>query len=253
MKKIIKASICLCLVFFITGIGVFINVFALEKDGTSEETKIGTDKFVVCIDAGHQAKGDPRPEPVAPGSAQSKARVSSGTAGVATKKAEYVVNLEASMILKDFLIKRGYDVIMTRETHDVKLSNIERAQIANKAKADITIRIHCDSISNGGKSGASILVPSKNGKYTKEIYEKSNMYAENLKCSLKDKGINVLGIFERNDITGFNWSKVPVVILEMGFMSNWNEDKMLSTTSYQTLLMEATADSIDKYKENISN
>lgn len=252
MKKIIKASICLCLTFVITVFGVGINVFALEEDVVSEEQKDCKGKFIVCIDAGHQAKGDPRPEPVAPGSGQSKARVSSGTAGVATKKAEYIVNLEASMILKDILQKKGYEVIMTRETHDVKLSNIERAQIANKANADITIRIHCDSISNGGKSGASILVPAKNGKYTKEIYEKSNMYAENLKGSLKEKGVNVLGIFERNDITGFNWSKVPVVILEMGFMSNWNEDQMLATTSYQTKLMEATADAIDKYKENVS-
>ncbi|MDF2597078.1 MAG: N-acetylmuramoyl-L-alanine amidase, partial [Clostridia bacterium] len=51
--------------------------------------------FTVCIDPGHQAKGDPRGEPIAPGSANKKARVSSGTSGVGTKKAEYQVNLEA--------------------------------------------------------------------------------------------------------------------------------------------------------------
>ena len=41
-------------------------------------------------------------------------------------------------------------------------------------------------------------------------------------------GFKVNGIFERDDLTGFNWSKVPVVLVEMGFMSNYNEDEMMS-------------------------
>ena len=58
-------------------------------------------------------------------------------------------------------------------------------------------------------------------------------------------------MFERNDITGFNWSRVPVVILEMGFMSNYNEDQMLSDPTYQKLLMRCVAESIDKYSEEV--
>ena len=62
-------------------------------------------------------------EPVAPGSYVKKARVSSGTAGVATKKPEYILNLEASTVLKHILEGKGYKVIMTRESHDVNISN----------------------------------------------------------------------------------------------------------------------------------
>lgn len=209
--------------------------------------------FTVCIDPGHQGKGDEKGEPVAPGSGNKKPRVSSGTAGIATKKAEHVVNLEAAMILKDLLVQKNYNVIMTRETADVNISNAERAEIANNENANITIRIHCDSINDSGKTGATILVPAKNSQYTKNIYCESNKYAEILKKSLQNNNIKVNGVFERNDITGFNWSKVPVIILEMGFMSNYNEDKMLSDPNYQKLLMESVSESIDKYSKGLIN
>lgn len=208
-----------------------------------------TKPFIVCIDPGHQAKGDGKSEPIAPGSGNCKARVSSGTAGVGTKKAEYVVNLEASMILKQLLEEKGYTVYMTRESHDVNISNAERATFANDKGAQMTIRIHCDSIGNGGKTGATLLVPSKESRYTSNIYEPSFKFASVLKEKLGSKGVKVNGIFERADMTGFNWSKVPVVIFEMGFMSNYNEDRMLSDPSYQKKLMEAVVEALDTYKE----
>lgn len=46
------------------------------------------------------------------------------------------------------------------------------------------------------------------------------------------------GVIERNDLTGFNWSKVPVVLVEMGFMSNPEEDRLLSDDNYQNKLAE---------------
>ena len=240
MKKFRKISLFLLTIVFIN-----FNVklpFALSQVESEKQ-------FTICIDPGHQKKGDSKLESVSPGSGNKKPRVSQGTEGVGTKKAEYVVNLEASLILKDILSNKGYNVIMTRESHDVNISNAERAEIANKAKADMTIRIHCDSLKDGSKTGATILVPAKNSQYTKNIYCESNKYAEILKKTLQNNNIKVNGVFERNDITGFNWSRVPVVILEMGFMSNYNEDRMLSDPKYQKLLMECVSESIDKYRE----
>ena len=204
---------------------------SIYEDDEKIESK--NESFTVCIDPGHQEKGDSKGEPVAPGSGNKKPRVSSGTAGIATKRAEHVVNLEAAMVLKDLLVQKNYNVIMTRESADV----------------NITIRIHCDSINDSGKTGATILVPAKNSQYTKNIYCESNKYAEILKKTLQNNNVKVNGIFERSDITGFNWSRVPVVILEMGFMSNYNEDRMLSDPKYQKLLMECVSESIDKYSE----
>lgn len=237
------------LVVFISILVMLNLIIPVSASIYEEDEKIESENksFTVCIDPGHQEKGDPKGEPVAPGSGNKKPRVSSGTAGIATKKAEHVVNLEAAMVLKDLLVQKNYNVIMTRETANVNISNAERAEIANNANANITIRIHCDSINDSGKTGATILVPAKNSQYTKNIYCESNKYAEILKKTLQNNNVKVNGIFERSDITGFNWSRMPVVILEMGFMSNYNEDRMLSDPKYQKLLMECVSESIDKY------
>lgn len=222
------------------------SCFILYNQNTSaKENK----SFKVCIDPGHQKKGINIGEPNAPGSSLKKPKVSSGTRGVATKKWEYEVNLNCSLILKDMLEEEGYDVILTRNCNEVNISNIERANIANNNNTDITIKIHCDSVGNSSKTGSSILVPAKNSKYTSSIYEKSYLFANELRNSLKEKDIKINGIFERNDLTGFNWSKVPVITLEMGFMSNANEDYMLNNIDYERKIMSAVKEALISYKE----
>ena len=207
----------------------------IKVDGKKEGDKQSEIKdILICIDPGHQAKGDSNSEPVAPGSYVKKARVSSGATGVATKKPEYILNLEASAVLKHILEGKGYKVIMTRESHDVNISNSERAIFANNNKADVVIRVHADSLNNPSKTGASILIPAKESKYTASIYEESQKCANMINNKMKEAGIQVNGIFERNDLTGFNWSQVPVVLVEMGFLSNYNEDQMMSNPEYQS-------------------
>lgn len=206
-----------------------------------------TDRFLVCIDPGHQQKGNPQLEPIAPSSSSKKAKVSSGTAGVATKKAEYVLNLEASSILKEILLQRNYEVFMTRESHEVDISNSQRAMLANERNSNMVVKIHADSLTDSSKTGASILIPAQKSKYTSSIYQESYECAKLIAQKMKENNIKVNGIFERNDLTGFNWSKVPVVLVEMGFMSNYNEDIMMSNPNYQRKMMNCIADGIDEY------
>ncbi|OKZ88455.1 MAG: hypothetical protein BHW04_01445 [Clostridium sp. 29_15] len=91
-------------------------------------------------------------------------------------------------------------------------------------------------------------MPNKECEWTKEIYENSYTFATILQEKLKEGNIKVNGVFERKDITGFNWSKVPVIILEMGFMSNYNEDTMLSNPNYQKKIMNCVSEAIDEYQ-----
>lgn len=239
-KKIFNLTLSIfCLALFLSKIN-------MDKLQTFVGKELKNDKIVVCIDPGHQEKGDSNLEPIAPGSSRKKARVSSGATGVATKKPEYVLNLETSMILRDMLEEKGYEIIMTRETHDVNISNTERAILANEKNADIVIRIHADSLNDSSKTGASILCPAKND-YTGPIYEESERMAKIIKDNMSNMGIKVNGVFERDDITGFNWSKVPVVIVEMGFLSNYNEDLLMSDVNYQKKLMQSISNSVDQY------
>ena len=53
------------------------------------------------------------------------------------------------------------------------------------------------------------------------------------------------GLVPRTDLTGFNWSKTPVVLIEMGFMSNPTEDQKLASDSYQKKLVNGMVKGID--------
>ena len=208
------------------------------------------EKYTICIDPGHQLKGDSDTEQMAPDSGSYKARVSSGTAGIATKKPEYELNLEASLKLKHILESRGYKVLMTRESHDVNISNMVWAIFANENNADMVVRIHADGSNDSGVTGACILIPSKDGQYTSGIFSDSSECAKYVNENMKNNGFKVNGIFERSDLTGFNWSKVPVVLVEMGFMSNYTEDQNMASPQYQEKMMKCIADGLDQYFKN---
>lgn len=59
--------------------------------------------IVIGIDPGHQRIYDPKPEPVAPGSSQTKQRVAGGARGVKSRVLEYQVNLAVGLMLRDLL------------------------------------------------------------------------------------------------------------------------------------------------------
>ena len=207
-------------------------------------------QYVICIDPGHQTKGDMSQEPVAPGSSEKKFKVSWGTQGVATKIPEYELTLSASKILKKDLEQMGFKVIMTRETNDVNITNSERAVFANDNNADLVIRIHADGSDDSSTTGASLHIPSQDSQYTSKIYPESNECAKLISLQMKQDGFKVNNIYQRSDLTGFNWSKVPVVLVEMGFMSNPEEDQKMAETSYQEKMMKSVAEGAQAYFEN---
>ncbi|MCI6739054.1 MAG: N-acetylmuramoyl-L-alanine amidase [Intestinibacter sp.] len=221
-----------------------------KKEGEIKEEEKQENKnqqYIICIDPGHQTKGDMSEEPVGPGSSETKFKVSWGTQGVSTNIPEYELNLQASKILKKYLEDMGFKVIMTRETNDVNITNSERAIFANENNANLVIRIHADGSDDSSVTGASLHIPASNGKYTSKIYKESNKCAQIMFSDMKEAGFKVNNIYERSDLTGFNWSEVPAVLVEMGFMSNPEEDEKMAQKSYQEKMMKAIAEATQTY------
>ena len=77
-----------------------------QKDKNTENTT-EKQKYTVVIDAGHQANGDSRLEPIGPGAKEKKPRVSSGTSGHASGLKEYQLTLDVSLKLQAELEHRG--------------------------------------------------------------------------------------------------------------------------------------------------
>ncbi len=217
----------------------------------TEPTEVDREGKVIVVDAGHQAKGNSEKEPVGPGSETLKAKVSSGTRGCSTGIYEYVLNLDIALMLQAELESRGYTVIMTRTTHDVNMSNIERATIANEANADAFIRIHANGSENSSVQGAETLCQTKNNPWNGSLYEESKAlagYVLDEMCAAT--GAKKRKIWETDTMSGINWCQVPVTIVEMGYMSNAEEDELLSTQEYREKMVQGIANGIDKYIES---
>lgn len=208
---------------------------------------VSVGRMVVVIDPGHQARSNSKPEPIGPGSTTMKPAVSGGTTGVSTKIPESEIALQISMNLKKRLEARGLRVVMTRTTNDVNIANSQRALIANDARAALFVRVHCDGSTDSRVSGISTLYPESNV-WTKSFAATSKRAARIVQTSvISSTGAVNRGTVARGDMSGFNWSKVPCVLVECGFMSNRVEDKLLASPYYQDKIAEGLADGIVRY------
>lgn len=217
------------------------------EESTQETSNVGEGKLI-CIDAGHQATPNTDTEPVGPGAEDKKAKVSAGNTGVTTGTEEYELNLEVALKLQSALEARGYTVKMIRTSNDVDISNAARAELANSDKADAFIRIHANGSTDTNASGVMTVCQTKDNPYNADIYDSCKRLSANVLSGMAAAtGANSEGVWETDSMSGINWCKVPVTIVEIGYMTNSEEDQKLATSDYQNLLAKGIADGIDAY------
>lgn len=186
-------------------------------------------KLKICIDPGHGGRD--------PGAV--------GPSGLKEKD----VTLTISLKLRDKLQSRGIQVIMTRETDKALGSTVNenlnvRSNIANNAKVDYFVSIHCNS-ANATARG------------TETYCFKFGGNGEKLARSIQDKLIHAVGLYNRGvkeaNFAVLRNTYMPAVLVELAFISNPAEEKLLADEMWQDIFANAIAEGIFDFLGNEHN
>lgn len=205
-------------------------------------------KHLVAINAGHQDTDNKEQEAIGPGAKETKEKVTKGTVGVATDMREYSLTLEIARKVEEKLKEKGYSVFMVRESNDLNMGNRERAKMAAEAGAEILINLHANGSTVSSTNGAMAVCISKENPYIASIYKESRKLADSVIGQYIDfTGANNKGVWETDLMMGLNWSTIPAINLEMGFLSNPKEDKKMADPDYQEKMACGIAEGIEAY------
>ena len=190
----------------------------------------------VCIDPGHPSE------------------VGQGTHG--KNITEIQAAWKVAILLKKDLESSGIKVVMTKGKEGQYVKNKDRAMTANKAKADLMVRLHCDSEAG---SGFAVYIPKKKGTAqgktgpSQEVLNKCGEVGpmfhtelvSGLKGKLKDNGLlpdtaTAVG-GKYGALIGSIFSEVPVVLIEMCRLSNKKDEAFISSAEGQKTMAHALA------------
>ena len=170
----------------------------------------------IVIDAGHGGK-DP------------------GAIGRTTGIYEKVLALKASISLKKELEKEGFKVYLTRST-DEYISLYERANMANELDADLFVSVHINAHSKTSVKGVEVL-------YSPYTTQRSDVLAKYIVDELVSKlGAVNRGTVQRPNLIVIRETKMPAALVELGFLSNSEEEILLQQSWYLQNAVDANAD-----------
>ena len=202
----------------------------------------------VVLDPGHSSKQKGDSVPIGPGAAEMKAGDAVGTHGAVSGLNEYDLTLQIAQKLRDELETRGYKVLLTHEDNETAVNCDERAMVANEARADCFIRIHADGSGDPAASGAMAICITPSNPWTADTYKESRRLSDCvLEAYCTATKLPSRGVLEEDNMTGNNWAVVPTTLLEMGFMTNPDEDLLMADEHFQVSMIEGIADGIDAF------
>jgi N-acetylmuramoyl-L-alanine amidase len=188
----------------------------------------------ICIDPGHPSE------------------VGRGTSGVKLTEIEAAWQVGTSLAAE--LKARGYRVVLTKSSRDQMVKNRKRAEVANVARADLMVRLHCDAASG---TGFTVYCPTQKGKSegfigpSQTVIEESaaaaklfhRAMAARLAGKLKDNGLKsdlktAVGA-RQGALTGSIFSRVPVILVEMVVLTNRKDEIFIASSTGRASMVSA--------------
>ena len=213
--------ILLCIVFS-TLLGVR-GINNMSETNTIQTVALPVDSKVIVIDAGHGVPDE---------GAESKSGVSEGS-----------INLKIALKVQNLLEQSGATVILTRSDEngiydldketlrEKKVSDIRnRVKIGNESSADIFVSIHLNKIPQEQYWGWQTFFKSGNESGEKLAKSIQNALNETIQKENKRESLKIDNVYIIKNV------EIPTSIVECGFLSNEEEEKLLQTDEYQNKL-----------------
>lgn len=169
------------------------------------------------------------------------------------------INLSVALRVREELEKRGFTVVMSRDT-DVFVELEDRAELALEANADMFVSLHCNSFSKDTVAGPRMYYTARNGvTYDPKAFAKYFSDAfDTVKNRVGDSGqvaypnMKKANIYSDSSVLGKDKhyavlcnTNMPSILIEMGFITNENDLRMLASIWWQTFVARAIADAIE--------
>ena len=204
-----KKSILICLSIIMCVVAI-ITIFAVKTTSSPKPT------YTIVIDAGHGGRDG-------------------GAVGKDTGVTESKLNLEYALELQNLCEQFGFGVVLTRSTMDglydesapnKKKSEMEkRKSIINGSGADIMISLHMNSFPLSSSEGAQVFYAKGSGLGFE--------LAKSVQSSLSQSFDSARDYVSVGDYFVLNYSQIPSCLVECGFLSNPEEEKLLQTQEYR--------------------
>lgn len=205
-----KRTLCAVLMILVTICSVIGLYYAARA------TSLPKPNRTIVIDAGHGGRDG-------------------GTVGKTTGVSESKLNLDYALELKNLCQQFGFEVVLTRFSMDglydesasnKKKSEMEkRRQIINNSGADLVISLHMNSFPLSSASGAQVFY-AKGSSLGFEL-------AKSVQTSLSQSFESARDYVSVGDYFVLNYSEIPACLVECGFLSNPEEEKLLQTKQYR--------------------
>lgn len=172
--------------------------------------------YTIVIDAGHGGRDG-------------------GAVGKTTETTESYLNLQFSLKLKSICEEYGFKVVLTRKdmngiysafASNKKRSEMEkRMEIIESANPDLVVSIHMNSFSNSSARGAQV--------FYAENFPENEEFAQTVQDALNEKIPNAKKTAKSSDFYVINTTSKPSILVECGFLSNPEEERLLVSEEYQ--------------------
>lgn len=200
--------------------------------------------LIVGLDPDGQMVMDVSTEAVSPWSSAQNPKMEERIFGINSKIPDYEINLNVAKTLKRILELEGARVILTKDNGEINLSNAQRAQLlggesqSNKVKCHVVLRISCNTSEIADTSGVTAKLQSN---ATARYVQISETIISQIAQRTGLPGVK--GTKIGND-TFLNWSRVPAITIELGYLSNELDEKILVDPQYQTAIADSIRDAM---------